>query len=288
LATEASIWLARLERGLQPQEGALLRTWLTDPAQGDTIVTLAKLHHGPDIVAVLADLVPVGFGSPAPPLRKGVRPAHMLIGAGVAVLALTPIILGHFAYRAYRAQHPVAHVLDRPFRPLDPVLPWGEQRYETKLGETRIVGLADGTKLKLNSQTRVDVLFGLGSRLATVKFGEVMLDTGPKRERPFEIDAGGRQFVAVSSRFDVRVTAPQAAELTVLQGSVTVLGLPFKWPTSPAEARLFDPHVFADSRVGPMQSAILQDGSMYPNPLTADNVRTRLSWEPGEVVYVNP
>jgi transmembrane sensor len=289
LLTEASIWLVRLERGLQPQEGALLRSWLTQPAQRDTIVNLAKLHHGPDIVAVLADLVPVGFGSPAPPIRKGLRPAHIVIAVAVAVMALTPLVLGHFAYRAYLAHHPAPPpVLERPYRALDPVLPWGEQGYATKFGETRTVRLADGTKINLNGHTQVEVLFGVGSRLATVKYGEAMFDIGPKRERPFEVDASGRRLVAPLARFDVRVLGPQAAELAVLEGSVTVLGLPWRWPKTPAEARLFDPHAFADTVVGPMQAAVLQDGSVYRNPLTAANLRTQLSWEPQDVVYVTP
>jgi hypothetical protein len=32
--TEAAIWLARIERGLQPQEGVRLREWLQPPSIG--------------------------------------------------------------------------------------------------------------------------------------------------------------------------------------------------------------------------------------------------------------
>lgn len=267
LLTEASIWLVRLERGLQPQEGAQLRGWLTVPAQRDAIVDLAKVHHGPDIVAVLADLVPVGFGSPTPPTPKRWRPAKVIIGTCMALLALSPLIpifLTHGRLRAVASAN----------WPLDPILPWGQQTFTTKFAETSKVTLADGTRLTLNGHTQILVDFGVGFRQATIRYGEAMLDIGPKRERPFEIVAGGRHFQAPTSKFDVRVIGSQAVELTVLEGAVTVQGLPWHWPDTPAEARIWDPHVYSDSLVGPMQAAVLQDGVVMRYPVTAANVRT--------------
>src|ERR1700761_8231144 len=89
-------------------------------------------------------------------------------------------------------------------RALDPPLPWGQQAYATRTGETRTVTLADGTRLTLNSHTRVGVLFGVGSRLATLQYGEAIFDIGRPRERPFEIDAGGRHFQSAPAKFDIR------------------------------------------------------------------------------------
>jgi hypothetical protein len=51
---------------------------------------------------------------------------------------------------------------------------------------------------------------------------------------------------------------------------------------------MFDPQVFADTVVGPMQRVLLQDSTMSKFALTAANARTRLSWEPEEVLYVTP
>jgi transmembrane sensor len=148
--------------------------------------------------------------------------------------------------------------------------------------------LEDGSKLTLNSHTRVGVLFGVGSRLATVLYGEALFDIEQQRERLFQIDAAGRHFKAPQSKFDVRVINPQTVELTVLDGGVTVQGLPWRWPKTPAEARMFDPQVYADTTVGPMQAALLDDSAMTRFPITADNARTRLSWQPEQVFYITP
>lgn len=276
LHTESSIWLARLERGLQDEDGIQLRQWLQVPAQRDAIVEAAKLYHGADIVAILAEMVPVGFGTPAPKIAKPIfSPFNVFIALTMMVVILAaPILANHHAKQVQQ------------LRPQDPPLPWGEQAYSTKLGETRTFNLADGSTLTLNKHTRVGVQFEVGYRLATVQFGEALFDIQRRRERPFQIDAAGRHFLAPQSRFDVRVIDPKTVELTVLAGNVTVQGLPWRWPDTPAEARIFDPRVFADTTVGPLQSAFLQDATMTRFDITADNARTRLSWQPEQVFYI--
>src|ERR1700744_3621899 len=99
--TQAAIWLARIERGLEPHEGERLREWLQQPAHRDAIVTSAKLYHGPDVVAVLAALVPVGFGNPPPPLPR--QPRTFAIIAGVS-LALCMGIVRFMASRHYKSR----------------------------------------------------------------------------------------------------------------------------------------------------------------------------------------
>jgi transmembrane sensor len=280
LFTEASIWLARLERGLQGQDGVQLREWLQVPAQRDAIVDAAKLYHGPDIVAILAEMVPVGFGTPVPKIRRRMTASHVFIAVVLGLMVAAGPIVAFL--------HPNPAVRDARYRPLDPPLPWGEEAYSTKVGETRTVSLEDGSTLSLNSHTRVGVLFGVGSRLATVQYGEALFDIERRRERPFQIDAAGRHFLAPQSKFDIRVINPQTVDLTVLDGGVTVQGLPWRWPTTPDEARMFDPRVFADTVIGPMQSAFLQDSTMTRLPVTAANLHTRLSWQPEEVLYITP
>src|SRR3954469_2333612 len=51
-------WLARIERGLRADEGVQLREWLKNKANRTQILDAARLWHGPEILAVLAGLVP--------------------------------------------------------------------------------------------------------------------------------------------------------------------------------------------------------------------------------------
>jgi len=278
--TQAAIWLARIERGLEPHEGAQLRAWLLEPAHRDTIVNIAKLYHGPDIVAVLAELVPVGFGNPPPPKYKRSRTSAMIVGATLAVIvAFVPFmaIIGHTGlFGTHMKVSPAA-------------LPPDQEIYDTGPGKTRTVRLPDGSQIVMNGQTQLYVLFAAWAREATVVHGEAIFEVAPERpSKPFRVFAGGRHFEAPASRFDLHVTAPQSVELTVLDGSVTVKGLPFRWPTSPYEARNFNPALFDDSVEQPLQAVQLDDQSLNRRVLTAADIRSRLSWEPERVVYVTP
>ena len=280
IATEAAIWLARLERGLQGQEGAQLRDWLLQPAHRDAVVQAAKLWHGPDIVAVLAELVPVGFGSPLPSRRRIQHPIALSVGICLALAyLLVPAILAHRAMSGLRTSHRTL--------PINSVL-WGETLYITKPGETRAVRLVDGSKVTLNGNTKLGVLFGAGLRQAMMDYGEAIFEIAPDQQRAFEITAAGRHFQAPPSMFDIRVINPQSVELMVLNGGVIVRGLPWHWPTTPSEARMFDPDVFVDTTVGPLQAALLEDQLISRYPITAANAHARLKWQPEEVIYVTP
>jgi transmembrane sensor len=279
IPTEAAVWLARLERGLLPQEGITLRAWLRQPAHREAIVDAAKLWHGPDIIAVLAQLVPVGFGNPPPPkAKRRSRPVNGLIAICGALAAIAPFLW---------IRHNMPGVLASHYTPRQSRVPWGESVYTTKAGETRIVALPEGSTVTLNGHSQLGVLFGAGSRLANLDYGEAIFHTVPER-RPFELNAGGRHLLASPSIFDVRVMRAQAIELTVLEGAVIVRGLPWRWPDTPAQARLFDPRAFADITVGPLQAASLEDAAFSRYPLTAAAAGARLSWRPEPVLYVTP
>jgi transmembrane sensor len=278
IPTEASVWLARLERGLLPQEGMKLRDWLRQPAHRQAIVDAAKLWHGPDIIAVLAQLVPVPFGNPPPPKAKPrPRPLNVLIAICGALAAIAP-----FVYLGHNMLGPLAH-----YTPTQRRVPWGESVYTTRPGETRIVALPEGSTVTLNGHSQLGVLFAAGLRLANLDYGEAIFHTVAER-RPFELNAGGRHFLASPSIFDVRVIRQQAIELTVVEGAVTVRGLPWRWPSTPAQARLFNPGAFADATIGRLQAASLEDAAFSRYPITAAVADARLRWRPEPVLYVTP
>jgi transmembrane sensor len=260
LLMEASLWLARLERGLQAREGALLRQWLNEPARRNAIVDTAKLYHGPDIVAVLAEMVPVGFGDAPPPKAKPLRPsiASWCFGAALLLFMIGPILL---------APRPTQHTLRTTPHPVGRPAPWGDEVYATDATQIRTVRLPDGSHVTLKGYTKLRMLYGPATRAINLQYGATTFQVAGEPYRPFEIEAAGRQFRAMPSKFDVRVINPRVVELTVLDGGVTVLGLPWHSPTTAAEARNFDPRVFADLTVGPMQTALLDEATLSVHPI---------------------
>jgi ferric-dicitrate binding protein FerR (iron transport regulator) len=179
-------------------------------------------------------------------------------------------------------------LFDPHYHPTSGTLPRDERVYGCGARETRSIKLPDSSEAILHGQSRLHVLYAAWVREATVAEGEVLFDVAWKWPRPILVFAGGRHIEAPGGRFDVRVVGPQRVELSVLEGRVTVKGLPYRRPATPQEARDFDPGMFVDETVGPMQVALLDNGSLTQRALTAADLRSRLGWEPQQVLYVSP
>lgn len=102
---------------------------------------------------------------------------------------------------------------------LDPA--YRQEHYATAVGERREVLLADGSRLTLDTASRVDVAWHLRSRQATLEAGRVRFAVAPATYRPFEVAAGDSRVRVVGTVFDVRHEAGQVA-VSVIEGRVRV------------------------------------------------------------------
>lgn len=96
----------------------------------------------------------------------------------------------------------------------------GEQ-YATGVGEQRLVSLDDGTRLRLDTDTRVKVMFGEDGRDVRLIKGQAFFDVAHDAARPFVVHADDAQVRALGTRFDVRL-AGAAVKVTLVEGSVEV------------------------------------------------------------------
>jgi transmembrane sensor len=97
-----------------------------------------------------------------------------------------------------------------------------EQQYATAVGKSRTVSLADGSRLQLNTNTRLSVDFSQPRRrFVQLGQGEAFFDVAHDKSRPFVIDAGSRRITVLGTRFSVRRDGDQVA-VTVVEGRVRV------------------------------------------------------------------
>ncbi|MCG8295288.1 FecR domain-containing protein [Pseudomonas entomophila] len=80
--------------------------------------------------------------------------------------------------------------------------PWHAD-YSTRVGERRQLTLADGTRLDLNTDSRVDVRFDAGRRLIHLHQGEILVETA-KDPRPLSVRTAEGEVLALGTRFSVR------------------------------------------------------------------------------------
>lgn len=93
--------------------------------------------------------------------------------------------------------------------------------YTTEVGEQKAVALADGSRVRLATGTRVGVkLRGRERRIDLVQ-GEALFEVAHDASRPFVVSAGAVEVVATGTRFDVRHVDDQT-RVTLLAGGVDI------------------------------------------------------------------
>ncbi|MBS0363275.1 MAG: FecR domain-containing protein [Proteobacteria bacterium] len=96
-----------------------------------------------------------------------------------------------------------------------------EQVYATAPGQTRVVTLADGTRIQLNSASKITVRFDGDARRVEMADAEAVFDVTHDAKRPFLIAAGDRQVRVVGTQFNLR-RRDGLVDLTVSRGTVEV------------------------------------------------------------------
>ncbi|WP_242206169.1 MULTISPECIES: FecR domain-containing protein [unclassified Pseudomonas] len=96
--------------------------------------------------------------------------------------------------------------------------------YHTAIGQQRELTLADGSKITLNTDTAIDVLFDADQRLIHLREGEILVQTAPDISplaRPFMVSTRQGRMQALGTRFTVRELQPRT-HLAVLEDAVKV------------------------------------------------------------------
>ncbi|WP_445178408.1 FecR domain-containing protein [Pseudomonas sp. McL0111] len=97
--------------------------------------------------------------------------------------------------------------------------------YRTAVGQRRELTLADGSRITLNTDTAIDVLFDANQRLINLREGEILVETAPDAAplpRPFLVSTRQGRMQALGTRFTVRELQPRT-HLAVLEGAVRVV-----------------------------------------------------------------
>jgi transmembrane sensor len=148
--------------------------------------------------------------------------------------------------------------------------------YETLIGERRVIALPDGSRMSMDSDTKVHVTYCDTARMITLDRGRSRFDVAHDPNRPFTVTAGPETVVAVGTSFNVE-RLQSSVLVTVIQGQVVVKNAvePARNPTG------------AD----PESSISLKPGEQF---VFARNVRPAIvpadlqvvtAWETGHLVF---
>ncbi len=93
--------------------------------------------------------------------------------------------------------------------------------YSTAVGEQFSARLDDGSRVQLNTDTRLRVRFTGGARRVDLLRGQAFFEVAHDTQRPFIVAAGSTQVRAVGTKFDVR-RDPGEVRVTLAEGKVAV------------------------------------------------------------------
>jgi len=161
----------------------------------------------------------------------------------------------------------------------------GRGAYSTGVGEQQMVLLDDGTRMSLNTATRVRVRLGSSQRRVSVEAGEALFEVAKDARRPFVVQAAGSEVVALGTVFSVRLapegSAGHALAVTLIEGHVTVSPVEGGGAASARpESRLL---------LQPGERARLQetaDGKLVAQPaVDRPHIDQVVAWTRGEAVF---
>lgn len=97
-----------------------------------------------------------------------------------------------------------------------------ESDVSTRVGEQRMLTLEDGTRVYLNTDTRLVVRYSDDLRGIELKSGEALFEVSKDPNRSFAVSAGSRQVQAIGTAFVVRRNDDELT-VTLLEGKVRVV-----------------------------------------------------------------
>lgn len=190
---EASAWLTRLQGAdRSPAMERAFRLWLAENAANAR--AFARVADTWEIIPGAACWDVAGVDTPVTSRYRQRRAFFVAVAAGVA------IVLGVAAFVGLQVRAPV---------------------YQTSIGEIRSVTLSDGTRVTLNTDTRLRVLYRKHERRIQLERGEAEFDDIENPQRPFVVQADGYQVRALGTIFDIN-SAPSHLDVTLIKGRVDV------------------------------------------------------------------
>ena len=156
----------------------------------------------------------------------------------------------------------------------------GTRVIATRIGENRVVRLADDSIVTLGGDSRVAVRFRPRERDIDLLRGEAFFKVAHNPQRPFKVAAGGAVVVAVGTQFDVRRDTDQVI-VDVVEGRVVVLPRSSVFPITLLHA--FRPRLAAVSVGAGEQTSVdsveIEPPSQIPDPADA------ASWQSGRLAF---
>jgi len=239
---QATNWIARLgTRTISLDTIQAFAKWREDPANAEAYrraeqlwSRTGELANDPDIQAALAQ---------AQRRRPRRFDATQIAAAGLTTALAASLAVGAFFWQI-------------------------RDTYATEVGEQRSLQLADGSRVRLDTASKIRVRFTEGERRIELAEGQAFFEVAHNPARPFVVMTADASVTAVGTVFEVRRVGSET-RVVLVSGAVDV-----------AQAGL--PSV--PQRLLPNQQTAIRSGKAKVSAVNAD---TATSWTDGELTFTD-
>lgn len=260
---QASEWIAKIDRELSESEAQAFREWLSASERHQEVLTqMAKMWDKMDTLDRLSELFP------AEDMVANQRKTSQSKWYLAAAASLFVMISAFFVTSQQQSI-------------------WGDNFvvYETAVGESSTITLADNSKVLLNTNSILKVTYTDDYRLLNLEKGELHVDVAHDKSRPLSVVANGKIFQAVGTAFNVQVKKGDV-ELIVTDGKVVI-----------ADLELEEEKVFEALDIDTIDAPAVEKGEMVSlkimeqvvaaevKPIAQPELTTNLSWRQGNLIF---
>jgi transmembrane sensor len=247
---QAREWLVRLDADepLSRIESEALRAWIDrSPAHKAELARLSSFWSSANVLTDLA--VPLGKLASD---RGSNRSAGMLAIAACLMLAVA-------AFVSWTVLRPSG---------------MDSGSFDTAIGQQRLLKLADGSSVRLNTDTEVEVDYVEGLRRIRLLRGEALFTVAHDPSRAFEVVASSGVVRALGTAFSVRLD----------RGSIRVAVAHGKVEVSSPDASSSDAGRGV-LRAGDVTTFAIDQAAIAVEHLPEQEIRRRLAWQDGYLVF---
>ncbi len=259
---EAVAWVARLDGdAMTDEDHAALQVWKAQsPQHKETLERLSGLWGDMDLLSQLeAEEVDLQE-TVSVPEKIALLSRYQPVKAFALAASLALAVIGAYLY------------ISSPFGVAE------SQVYSTGVGGQRMVDLADGSSVLLNTDSQVEVRYSGSARSLRLVRGEAYFDVAPEAHRPFSVYAGDGLVEAIGTAFTVYLN-DRNIEVTVTEGEVALASL------VPAEekGKAAKPDALAKVKAGGY--AVFNQKLERLETLATKDLNRKLSWREGVLFF---
>jgi len=265
---QASLWIAKMDRSLTPNECEDFKAWLLINDQHQKlIIEMASMWDKMDSLEKLADLFPQAnkkTGSYSKSTDNSVKQWGLALAASVVLAVLVGLITNNDFETLFNGEQEFV-------------------RYETAVGESSTIYLPDNSKVLLNTNSILLVRYTDDFRLLELQRGELHVDVAHDKSRPLSVIARQKVIQAVGTAFSVQVSDLDI-ELIVTDGKVLIGELENEQRAN--EKSLAIPRTGLAVSKGEIASlAIVESGADSVAFIDTKAIKQSLSWRQGNLVF---